>query len=108
MSLRASFESSAFKKAWHNAKLSEPGCFPPGDLSGPTGGALALNRIHQQQGWKLFEAALIRQVNDPMPPRAQPQDTYPDAGTEIVDVRKLPVPPPPPPTPLYQQPKKKK
>lgn len=106
--LRAAFESTAFKKAWHNAKLQEPGCIILADLGAPNGGTLALNRIHQMQGWKLFEVALTSQVNDPVPPRRQVEENYPEGGLEIVDPRKLPKPPPPPPAPLYVQPKPKK
>lgn len=108
--LRAIFENTAFQKAWHNAKLSEPGSFPGGDLRGPAAGGIALHRILQQQGWKLFEAALLNQILDPTPPRKTVEENFPDSGMDIVNPRTLPKPPPPPPAPLYApvEPKKKR
>jgi len=88
--LRTFFASTAFRRAYHNIKLQEPSCLPPGDLSGPAGGAIANNRLHQQQGWKMFEAALLRQCSDPIPPREQPQEKWSEAGMEIVSEKNIP------------------
>lgn len=91
--LRTFFASSPFKRAWANAKLNEPPV-PLADLSGPLGEKIANNRIHEMRGWKLFEAALLKQLNDPAPIVRRAQETWPDAGVNIVDPDKLPKPKP--------------
>lgn len=70
-----------------NVLLQKPGVFFGGSATeahkaGDVGMAtlLANNRLHQIQGWELFEAALFAQANDPRPPRAPVNETYP---TEI-------------------------
>ncbi len=101
--LRTMFASPAFKRAWHNAQLSQPSCMPGvGALDDPSRGPhIANNQMHRQQGWEMFKAALLRQCDDPMPPKVAAEDKYSDAGTEIVDPLKVapprlafPVPPP--------------
>lgn len=87
--LRALFASPPFKRAWHNALLAQPSCLPAGDLNGPQGGTIANNRIHQQQGWKMFEAALLRQCDDPTPPKTPAEEKYSLSGLEILDPEKV-------------------
>lgn len=91
--LKRLIESPLFRRAWRNAKLAEPSAFPPGDLNGLQGGVIANNRLHQQQGWKMFEAALLRQVNDPVSKPTRTPENYPDSAASIVTVP--PQPPPP-------------
>ncbi len=73
--LRTMFASVAFKKALHNARLSRPPLTAPG-LDSALGGIVANNRLHQMQGWAMFETALGRQVEDPKLPLAKAQDDY--------------------------------
>lgn len=37
---------------------------------------MANNRLHQIQGWELFEAALFAQADDPKPAREKPTETF--------------------------------
>ncbi len=84
--LREMFASTVFKRAWHNAQLAQPSCLPNNTvLNSERGPALAINQIHLQQGWKMFEAALLRQCDDPTPPRTQAEEKYSATGLEIVD-----------------------
>jgi hypothetical protein len=73
--LRAMFASAPFRKALHNARLSRPPVTAPG-LDTALGGIVANNRLHQMQGWAMFESALGRQVEDPKPPAAKAPDDY--------------------------------
>ncbi len=105
--LRTMFQSQAFKRAWAMAKLSEPTAFPGGDLAGPTGEKIAVNRLHEMRGWKLFEVALMSQINEPKPKVSRAEESWPDTGLDIVDPNKLPKAPPPAPLPLFQKPSAK-
>ncbi len=107
--LRAFFDSQAFKRAWAIAKLSEPSVVVAADavvggLNGPQGAVIANNRFHELRGWKFFEAALLKQLADPMPVVPRAQETWPDSGLDIVDPSKLPKSPPPAPLPLHPKP----
>jgi hypothetical protein len=73
--LRTFFASAAFRKALHNARLSRPPVTAPG-LDSALGGIVANNRLHQMQGWQMFEAALGRQVEDPKAPAPKAPDDY--------------------------------
>lgn len=75
--LRAMFSTPAFKKALHNARLGKPSEFV-GDvlLNGPLGAHIGNNRLHEMRGWKMFEAALGRQVEDPKPRPTPVPDDY--------------------------------
>ncbi len=73
--LRTMFASVAFKKALHNARLSRPPVTAPG-LDTALGGIVANNRLHQMQGWAMFESALGRQVEDPRAPAPKAHDDY--------------------------------
>ncbi len=91
IALRNMFASSAFKRAWHNALACQPSCLPPGDLNGPQGGTIANNRIHQQQGWEMFKAALVRQCDDPIVKAGPAEESYPDSGAVVGEIAKKPV-----------------
>jgi hypothetical protein len=69
--LRAMLTSPVFKKALHNARLRKPPLAPSG-LDSALGGIIANNRLHQLQGWAMFEASLGKEVEDPKlaPPKA--------------------------------------
>jgi hypothetical protein len=73
--LRAMFASAPFRKALHNARLSRPPLTAPG-LDSALGGIVANNRLHQMQGWAMFEAALGRMIEDAKPPLAKAPDDY--------------------------------
>lgn len=105
--LRGIFQSEAFRKAWHNARLSKPPTLISRDLNGEDGSRIALNQLKQIQGWELCEAALLKQLNDPAPVRTKVEENFPDSGLQIVNPKDLAPPPKPPPAPLYTEPKKK-
>ncbi len=66
-----------FQQAWANAQLSRPSCFSPGGNTA-LGPQMASDRLHQIQGWTLFEAALLRQCEDPKQAPKALEETYPD------------------------------
>jgi hypothetical protein len=78
--LRAILASDVFKKALQNAHAKKPGVHVEGtgvfkvtELSP----MLANNRLHQLQGWEMFEAALFMQAEETMPRQAvQIQEQY--------------------------------
>jgi len=59
--LRAFFEGRVWKKVLANVRLSRPSLFPLG-LDGALGPQIAINRLHQLQGWKLLEVALAQPI----------------------------------------------
>lgn len=74
VALRALFSSQPFKKALHNARLKQPSAFVP-LLDSALGAVIANNRFHEMRGWKMFEAALGSQIEDPrLTPLAAPDD----------------------------------
>jgi hypothetical protein len=73
--IKAFFASAPFKKVLHNARLKQPPVFTPG-LDTPLGSVIANNRLHEIRGWKMFEAALGSQVEDPKLPTPQAPDDY--------------------------------
>lgn len=77
--LRVIFKTPAFVKAWNNAKLAKPGVFI-GGLNEKRGKKIANNRLHEIRGWEMFEAALQRQILDPVLKKPAAPDDYPDAG----------------------------
>lgn len=79
VALRAALTSTYFKKALHNARLFSPSVTPPG-LDTVLGSVIANNRLHEMRGWKMFEAAIGRQVADPKPKPVVAKEDYPDAG----------------------------
>lgn len=77
--LRSLFSQPVFAKAWHNAKLAKPSAFVAGNpspLNTALGAMVGNNRLHEIRGWELFEAAILRQVNDPSPPKSVVQENY--------------------------------
>lgn len=103
--LRAMYESQAFRRAWANVKLAKPSVFT-GELNSALGAIVANNRLHEIRGWELLEAALLKELNEPKPPVTRKEETWPDAGLDIVDPNKLPKSPPPAPLPLHPKPTK--
>jgi hypothetical protein len=79
--LKLIFATPAFVKAWRNAKVSAPSpMIPVSTLNAKRGEKAANNRLHEMRGWKLFEAALLRQTLDPvLRPQRAPEE-YPDSG----------------------------
>jgi hypothetical protein len=73
--LKAFFASASFKKALHNARLKQPAVFT-GGLDSQLGSVIANNRLHEIRGWKMFEAALGSQVEDPKLPAPKAPDDY--------------------------------
>ncbi len=77
--LRAMFASAPFKKALHNARLSRPPEFGQGmnaALNSALGAVIGNNRLHEIRGWKMFEAALGKQIEDPKPVTPAALDDY--------------------------------
>ncbi len=88
--LREMFASTAFKRAWHNASLGAPSCLPMDTrLETALGPSVAINQLNRQQGWEMFKAALLRQCDDPTPPRVQAEEKYSATGLEIVDLLRV-------------------
>ncbi len=77
--LRRMLGSDLFKKALANARLHKPALFANG-LDTALGPQIGNNRLHQLQGWTLFEAALIKQTVTPLDRPKQALDSYPDEG----------------------------
>ena len=77
--LRAFFESRTWKKVLANVRSARPSLFPLG-MDTALGPQIAINRLHQLQGWKLLEVALAQPILAPLPKRVQLVESYPDAG----------------------------
>ncbi len=75
--LRRIFDNPAYKKAFTNARMMKPSAFG-GETDGPLAGVISAKKLHQIQGWELFEAALALQADDPKPPRQPIEETFPD------------------------------
>lgn len=58
--LRAIFQNPVFKLALQNAHLKKPSCALPESIHVLP--QVSNNRIHQIQGWEMFEAALFMQT----------------------------------------------
>ena len=76
---RAFTQGPIWKKIWARVCLEEPSLFPPG-LDTALGPQIAINRLHQLQGWKLLKVALVKPIMAPLPKRKQLLESYPDAG----------------------------
>ena len=70
--------SPIFKKAWNNVLLSRPSVVPPAQPGADAAllSALSANRLNQLYGWEQFAAALLSQIEDPMPKPAPVKDNY--------------------------------
>lgn len=77
--LRKFFESPLWKKTLSNVRTARPPLFVGGTET-PLGNQIANNRLHQLQGWQLFEVALARSILPEPPKRKQLTESYPDAG----------------------------
>lgn len=77
--LRKFFESPLWKKVLMNVRTARPSLFPVG-MDTPLAPQLAMNRLHQLQGWQLLEVALAQPILPPPPKRKQLVENYPDAG----------------------------
>jgi hypothetical protein len=79
--LRTALTSGYFRKALHNARLAMPSpMLNQALLNSALGSVAANNRLHEIRGWKMFEAAIGKQVEHPLPPAPKAQENYPDAG----------------------------
>lgn len=83
--LIALLNDEVMQKALANVARLKPGVFFGGSgveahaAKDPAMATLiASNRLHQIQGWELFEAALFAQADDPKPAREKPTETFPD------------------------------
>ena len=76
--LREMLHSPIFKKAWNNVLLSRPSVVPPAQPGADAAllSALSANRLNQLYGWEQFAAALLSQIEDPMPKPAPVKDNY--------------------------------
>lgn len=86
--LRAFFEGHVWKKVLANVRLSRPSLFPTG-LDSALGPQIAINRLHQLQGWKLLEVALAQPIMAPLPERKQLTESYPDAGRPDFEMKPI-------------------
>lgn len=84
--LKSTIQHPIFQRVLDNVYAKKPptnapktGCFQPDQLS-------ANNRLHQIQGWEMYEAALFSQA-EPINQVKQQHipETYPDAGNRIGD-----------------------
>lgn len=78
--LKTLFDKPVFRQAWNNAQAKKPSIVPRG-LDTDLGPQIGNNRLHQIQGWELFRAALLQQLDAPRPIPPRPQDNFPDSGT---------------------------
>lgn len=80
--LRAILSAPLMRKVWNNARWARPGAMiPKSELNSALGSVIANNRLHEQRGWEMFEAAILIQIADPKIARKEPiPDNYPDAG----------------------------
>ncbi len=81
--LRKFFETTAWRKVVHNARLSRPAPM----VTLPAAFDIAENRrqmnserLSEMRGWKLCEAALARETIHPQERRVAPKDNFPDGG----------------------------
>lgn len=82
--LASLLNDEVMQKALANAAALKPGVFFVGsglDANATKDTAMATlmanNRLHQIQGWEMFEAALFRQIEDPKLPREKASETFP-------------------------------
>lgn len=72
-----------FERAIELAHNRKPSVYAPytGSIAGCEPNALAANnRLHQIQGWEMFEAAFYGQLEEIVYNNKQLEETYPDAG----------------------------
>jgi hypothetical protein len=86
--LRAFFESRTWKKVLTNVRSARPSLFPTG-MDTSLGPQIAMNRLHQLQGWKLLEVALAQPILAPLPKRKQLVESYPDAGRPDFEMKPI-------------------
>jgi len=77
---RLAINSTAFKKALANIRWRKPSA-TPGDLNTALGPQIAINRLHQIQGWEMFETSLAIQALDPVVNPPKSKETWPDEST---------------------------
>lgn len=76
-----------FVMAWKNAELGKPPFFTASKEEAYYEQSCA-QRLHQLQGWELFKAALLKQVDDPKPKPERLTESFPDSGTLEAEVKK--------------------
>lgn len=81
------FNDPVFVKAWRNAQLSRPALFTASKDEAYFPQACA-HRLHQLQGWEMFQVALLRQTDDPKPAQPKLTENFPDAGTLEADIKR--------------------
>lgn len=78
--LRKIISDPVFQKVIRNAHAKKPDVNPPnsGTYASEFSLQIANNRLHQLQGWEMFEAALFRQAEEAVPRTFVPlKETYP-------------------------------
>ncbi len=75
--LRLALKSTAFQQALRNIRNEKPSVFAP-SLNDERGAQFANNRIHQIQGWEMFEVALGKQALDPQLIAPRPKENFMD------------------------------
>ncbi len=81
------FHLPLFMLAWQNAEMARPSLFPRG-LNDNNGEKLGNNTLHTLQGWEMHKIALMHQLDEPRPPVARLEESYPDAGTLEAEMAK--------------------
>lgn len=76
-------EHPTFKQIVNNVYCRKPTTAPKGTGVFATDNIVASNRLHQLQGWEMYEGALFMQAEVPIKPKQQIEENYPDAGTRI-------------------------
>lgn len=106
--LKAIFTQPVFRKAWSNAKLARPPALISSNLTNTEGGdRISAHQLMRQQGWEMFAAALFRQTDDPKPPRAPLEESFPpDPFLMQEAIPVLPATSAPPPSPTARKPRK--
>lgn len=85
--LAALLEDPVMQKALGNISVLKPGAFFVGSGVGVNASKdaamatlMASNRLHQIQGWEMFEAALFSQADDPKAAKEKLTETYPEGA----------------------------
>lgn len=69
-----------FKHAIENAYAKKPSVYTDGTGTSKPDMLAGNNRLHQIQGWDMFEAALFAQAEEPFNKNKKPLEDYPNAG----------------------------
>jgi hypothetical protein len=80
--LSSILSNPVFVKAWRNAQLHKPSAFIPSViLNAEFGPQSGTHRLHEIRGWEMFQAALVKQIEEPKPKQEKPMENFPNEGT---------------------------